>query len=515
MTFSVSQSLPISYKHILFDIDFQHVFPELFLTLVGIMLIIYGVVFTTASQKNYPVLALNITWLVLLSLVYTFILLVHNPVHQGVMLYHTYVFDDFTTFLKGLILFSSFFSVYMAVAYTHDETLNAFESVILLVFCVISMFFLVSSADFITLYLALELQSLCFYVLAAMKRNSEFSTEAGLKYFLLGAFSSGLLLFGCSLVYGFTGVTNFLELAKIFSGGTQDILLSSVSLPACELGMTFLLVGLLFKMAAAPFHMWSPDVYEGSPTSITAFFMITPKAAIFGVFLRLFFEGFYDFFASWQTLVILSSLSSLIIGSLAALSQSKIKRFLAYSSIGHVGYLLAGVACGTIEGIQAVLIYLVVYIVMNINMFALLLCSVRPQAHGGTSRMKYLTDLSFLAQTNPLLALTLTVTMFSMAGIPPLAGFYSKAYIFFATLSSGLYALSVFGVLASVVSCFYYIRVVKIMYFEKPESWCSYMQIPKENALTLAVSLWFILFFMMYPSPLHLITHKVSLFLCS
>ena len=242
------------------------------------------------------------------------------------------------------------------------------------------MLFLVSSADFISMYLAIELQSLCFYVIAAIKRNSEFSTEAGLKYFLLGAFSSGLLLFGCSLIYGFTGVTNFSELAKIFTGGTQEILLSTSSLPACELGMVFLLVGFLFKIAAAPFHMWSPDVYEGAPTSVTAFFMITPKAALFGVFLRIFLESFYDFFLPWQKILIVSSVTSMIIGSFAALSQTKIKRLLAFSSIGHVGYLLAGFACGTIEGIQALLIYLVVYIVMNINMFAFLLCPVRRES---------------------------------------------------------------------------------------------------------------------------------------
>lgn len=377
------------------------------------------------------------------------------------------------------------------------------------------MLFLVSSSDFISMYLAVELQSLCFYVIAAIKRNSEFSTEAGLKYFLLGAFSSGLLLFGCSLIYGFTGVTNFSELAKIFTGGTEGILLSTSSLPACELGMVFLLVGFLFKIAAAPFHMWSPDVYEGAPTSVTAFFMITPKAAILAVFLRIFLESFYDFFLSWQSLVILASMSSLVIGSLAALSQTKIKRLLAFSSIGHVGYLLAGFACGTIEGIQALLIYLVVYIVMNINMFAFLLCSVRRDTSYSTSRIKYITDLSYLAKTNPILALTFTITMFSMAGIPPLAGFYSKAYLFFATMSSGLYSLAIFGVLTSVLSCFYYIRLVKIIYFEVPKTWCSYTQVPSQNALTLGLSLFFILFLMMYPSPLHLITHKVSLVLCS
>jgi proton-translocating NADH-quinone oxidoreductase chain N len=358
------------------------------------------------------------------------------------------------------------------------------------------------------------LQSLCFYVIAAVKRNSEFSTEAGLKYFLLGAFSSGLLLFGCSLIYGFTGVTNFSELAKIFTGGTQEILASTSSLPACELGMVFLLVGFLFKITAVPFHMWSPDVYEGAPTSVTAFFLITPKAALFAVFLRIFLESFYDFMLPWQKILLVSSLASMILGSVAALSQTRIKRLIAFSSIGHAGYLLAGFACGTIEGVQALLIYLIVYIFMNINMFAFLLCSIRREHLQVVPRIKYITDLAFLAKTNPLLALTFSVTMFSMAGIPPLAGFYSKAFLFFAAMSSTLYVVAIVGVLCSVLSCFYYIRLVKVMYFEAPKNWCSFLRVPKENALALALSFFFIVLLMAYPGPLHLMTHKMTLALC-
>jgi proton-translocating NADH-quinone oxidoreductase chain N len=504
-----------NYKTFLFDIDFQNLFPEIYLITIAIFLLVYGVIFSTLKSKNYPILLQNISWLTLLAFFYSILLLINNPVQNAVLMYNTLVIDDFTLFIKIIILLSSFFSIYIAMNYTQEETLNAFECVLLIVFSTISMLFLVSSADFISMYLAIELQSLSFYVIAAIKRNSEFSTEAGLKYFLLGAFSSGLLLFGCSLIYGFTGVTNFSEVAKIFTGGTQEILLTTSSLPVCELGMVFLMVGFLFKIAAAPFHMWSPDVYEGSPTSITAFFMITPKAALIAVFLRIFIESFYEFFLPWQNLLIVSSITSLIIGSLAALSQTKIKRLLAYSSIGHVGYLLAGFACGTVEGIQALLIYLVVYIIMNINIFAFLLCSVRRNSSYSTSRIKYISDLSFLAQTNPLLALTFTITLFSMAGIPPLAGFYSKAYLFFATMSSGLYSLALIGVLTSVLSCFYYIRLVKIMYFQVPKNWCSYTQVPKENALTLGITLFFLIFLMVYPSPLHLITHKISLILCS
>lgn len=507
-------TLSTNYQLFLFDTDFQSLFPEIFLIGAGIFLLIYGVIWSTSKEKNYPLILTNLSWLSLLALVLTFLLVLNSPIQNAHLLYNTLLIDDFTTFLKGFILFSSFFCIFMSLDYIKQESLNAFEYILLIVLSTSSMLFLVSSADLISLYLAIELQSLCFYVLAAMKRNSEFSTEAGLKYFLLSAFSSGLLLFGCSLIYGFTGVTNLSELARIFTGGTQGILASTTSLPACELGMVFLLVGFLFKITAVPFHMWSPDVYEGAPTPVTAFFLIVPKAALFGVFLRVFLEGFYDFILPWQKILLVVSISSMILGSIAALSQTRIKRLLAYSSIGHVGYLLAGFACGTIEGIQALLIYLFVYVFMNLNMFALILCGMRREHVQTVPRMKYITDLAFLSKTNPVLAVTLTITMFSMAGIPPLAGFYSKAYLFFAAMSSNLYVLAVIGVLCSVLSCFYYIRLVKIMYFEGPKNWCSFLRVPLENAITLAITLFFIIFFMFYPTPLHLITHKIALTLC-
>jgi proton-translocating NADH-quinone oxidoreductase chain N len=503
-----------SYKNFLFDVDFQILLPEIFLVITGLLLLLYGVIFSTSAKNKYPLLLQNVSWLTLLGLLYSLFLILNSPIHSASLLYNTLFVDDFTKFMKILIVVCSSLCIFMSMSYIKQESVNAFELILLILFATISMLFLVSSADFISLYLAIELQSLSFYVIAAIKRNSEFSTEAGLKYFLLGAFSSGLLLFGCSLIYGFTGITNFSELAKIFTGGTQDILSSTVSLPACELGMLFLLVGFLFKVAAAPFHMWSPDVYEGAPTSITAFFMITPKIALFGIFLRIFVESFYDFFDAWQKIILIASIISMIIGALAALSQTKIKRLLAFSSIGHVGYLLAGFACGTIEGIQALILYLIVYIAMNINLFAFLLCPVRREFSHIIPRIKYITDLSYLAKTNPVLALTVTATMFSMAGIPPLAGFYSKAYLFYATMSSNLYVVAFIGVCTSVISCFYYIRVIKTMYFEVPKNWCSFHQVPYENAITLALSVFFIVFFMMYPSPLHLITHKITLLLC-
>ena len=381
MLFSVPENVNLTiepnFQTLLFENDLKALLPELFLILVTIFLLIYGVIYSTSKQKKYPLLLANISWLSLFSIIYTMFLIQHNPITQAVVFYNTLILDDFTFFLTFLLLSAALFSILITLNYTKQESINAFEYIILILLSTCGMLFLTLSVDFISLYLALELQSLCFYVLAAWKRTSEFSTEAGLKYFLLGAFSSGILLFGCSIIYGFTGITNFSELAKLFTCGSQEIEESTAALQGCELGMVFILVGLLFKLTAAPFHMWAPDVYEGAPTSVTAFFSITPKIAILAVFLRIFVDSFYDFMVPWQKILIFCSIASMLLGALAALSQNKIKRLLAFSSIGHVGYLLVGICCGTLEGLQALLIYLVIYIVMTINLFAFILSPIR------------------------------------------------------------------------------------------------------------------------------------------
>ncbi len=517
------------FQSFLFENDFKAVIPESFLVLASLILLVYGVVYSGSKKSGYPILMHGLGWLVQLSLLFTILLLLNNPLSNGSLFYNSLVIDDFALFLKSIVCIGALVSVLISLKYVQQEKINAFELLILVLLSTASMLFLVSAADFICMYLAIELQSLCFYVMAGLKRNSEFSTEAGLKYFLLGAFSSGILLFGCSLIYGFTGTTNFLELGKIFTCGSEEVLAGISSVRACELGMIFVLVGFLFKLSAVPFHMWAPDVYEGAPTSVTAFFSIVPKVSVLAVFVRLFYEGFYDLMVPWQKLILFSSIASMILGSLAALSQNKVKRLLAFSSIGHVGYLLIGFCCGTIEGIQALLLYLLVYIVMTMNVFAIILCPLRRESFSSNDstserllgrastkveRIKYTTDLAMLAKTNPILAGTLTVTMFSIAGIPPLAGFYSKAFLMFAAMSSAQYLLAIVGVLTSVVTCFYYIRIVKIMYFESPSKWLTFMQVPKESSLLLGCTLSFLLFFCIHPTPLFLVTHKVALSLC-
>nr|YP_009310460.1 NADH dehydrogenase subunit 2 [Pyramimonas parkeae]YP_009310495.1 NADH dehydrogenase subunit 2 [Pyramimonas parkeae]AOT98928.1 NADH dehydrogenase subunit 2 [Pyramimonas parkeae]AOT98930.1 NADH dehydrogenase subunit 2 [Pyramimonas parkeae] len=478
----------------LFLNDFKLAIPELFLISISIFLLVYGVIYSTSDFKGYPILSSNISRLALVTLCFSIILVMNHPIEEAVFFSQSLILDDFSSFLKVLILICSFTSILISLDYLKEEKLNSFEPIILILISTGSMLLMVSSYDFLSMYLGIELQSLCFYVLAACKRDSEFSTEAGIKYFLLGAFSSGLLLFGCSLIYGFTGLIHFEELAKVFSGIEHT--------NAIKLGILFLAVGFLFKLTAVPFHMWAPDVYEGAPNSITAFFLITPKIAILGLFVRLFLYSFYDFLFSWQVILLISSIASMILACFAAMAQKKIKRLLVYSAIGHVGYMLLAFSCGNLKGIQALFLYLVIYLIMTINMFASIL-SLR--------HVKYIGDLHQLVRTNPLLSITMGVNLFSIAGIPPLAGFCSKFYLFFAALSSSLYLGALVGVLTSVISCFYYIRLIKIIYFESPKTWIYYSTIDKEKSLILAITSFFILFFFSYPSPLFIFTHKIAL----
>ena len=540
---SIGPTAETNFKSFLFENDFKAVLPELFLVLASLLLLLYGVVWTTSPSKGYPLLLRNLNWLSLLTFLLTMLLAANTPISHGVFFFHTFVLDDATFFFKILVIVGASCSLLISIDYLDRESLNGFEFALLLLLSTSSMLFLVSAADFISMYLAIELQSLCFYVLAAFKRDSEFSTEAGLKYFLLGVFSSGLLLFGCSLIYGFTGVVEFSELSKVFAslafepgqstdnvvsieglshvtgnryGIEGEALLSTSSWRGCELGMIFLIIGFLFKLTAVPFHMWAPDVYEGAPTAVTAFFSITPKASFLVVFVRLLYQSFYDFMVEWQTFLIFCSIGSMILGSFAGLAQHRIKRLLAYSSIGHVGYMLISFCCGTLEGLQGLAIYLVIYMVVTVTIFSVVMIPLRrsalpSQSYQGVERIKYTTDLAMLARSNPLLAATLTLAIFSLAGIPPLAGFYGKAFLFWAALSSSQYLLAVVGILTSAISCFYYIRIVKIMYFEAPKNWLSFARVSRESSIVLAVALFFIVGLMAYPFPLYVASHKVAL----
>jgi NADH-quinone oxidoreductase subunit N len=364
--------------------------------------------------------------------------------------------DAYGDFMKVLVLLGAGLTMIMSLHYLEREEMARFEFPILMLFATLGMMIMVSAGDLLALYLGLELQSLSLYVIAAFRRDQLRSSEAGLKYFVLGALSSGMLLYGCSMIYGFTGTTSFAGLASALGGGEASI--------GLIVGLVFLTAGLAFKVSAVPFHMWTPDVYEGAPTPVTAFFATAPKVAALALFMRVMMGPFGDLVAQWQQIIVFVSIASMVLGALAAIAQTNIKRLMAYSSIGHVGFALVGLAAGTEDGIRGVGIYLAIYVFMNVGTFACIL-SMRQDGR----LVEGITDLKGLGKTDPLMGAALAIFMFSMAGIPPLAGFFGKFFVFMAAIDAGLYGLAVIGVLASVVGAFYYIRIVKLIYFDEPE----------------------------------------------
>ena len=367
-----------------------------------------------------------------------------------------FISDSFGGFCKILILLGSAVSIVISTDYLERENLKRFEYPVLIVLATLGMLMMVSSNDLIALYVGLETQSLALYVLAAFSRDSVRSTEAGLKYFVLGALASGMLLYGASLVYGYTGDTGFAHIAAAVTGG------GAVPI-GLLLGLIFVLTGLAFKVSAVPFHMWTPDVYEGSPTPVTAFFAVAPKIAAMALFVRTMFAAFPEISDQWQQILVFLSIASMTVGAVFAIAQTNIKRLMAYSSIGHVGYALMGLAAASPEGVSSVLIYLAIYLAMNVGAFTLIIAMRRKD--GPTESIS---DLAGLSRTRPAMALAFAIFMFSLAGIPPLAGFFGKFYVFIAAINAGLVPLAVIGVVASAVSAFYYLRIVKVMYFDEP-----------------------------------------------
>jgi NADH-quinone oxidoreductase subunit N len=410
----------------------------------------------------------------------TLLLILNNDLGFGILFNNTFIHDDLGVFAKIFILSSVLACLLISQEYFENKKLNSFEYYLLILLAILGLLILVSSHDLILAYLAIELQSLAFYVLATFKRNSAYSTEAGLKYFILGAFASGLILFGSSLVYGFTGATNFEHLSNLF---LDNNLIKAGGVSALEISIVFLAVGFLFKLAAAPFHMWSPDVYESSPTNSTALFAILPKIGVFVLFVRLFHFSFYNLIDSWQQIILFSALASVIVGSFIALKQRKIKRFLAYSAISHVGYLLIVFAAGTLEGTQALFIYMIT----GICIWAIVM-SLEIQ-----NRHKNLSGLAFLTRVNPILALTFTLLLFSLAGVPPLAGFYAKMQVFLVSIESSMFLVSSIAILSSVISTFYYIRIIKTLYFEKVSAWNFY--IPVTQIISVIMGVFCLLFY--------------------
>jgi NADH-quinone oxidoreductase subunit N len=421
----------------------------------------------------------------IILLVFAGILVILLPAGKLVAFGGSFVVDDFARFLKILAILGSAAAILMSIDYDAREKQQRFEYSVLIVLSTLGMLMLISAADLIALYLGLELMSLPLYVVAASHRTSLRSTEAGLKYFVLGALSSGMLLYGASLVYGFTGTVNFAGIAKS----------AAESGPGLIFGLVFLFAGFCFKVSAVPFHMWTPDVYEGAPTPVTAFFAAAPKVAGIAMFVRAAVAAFPGITAQWQEIVAFVSIASMLLGSFAAIGQRNIKRLMAYSSIGHMGFALVGLAAGTSEGVQGVLVYMAIYITMTLGTFAVILSMRR---NGGM--VESIDQLAGLARTHPTMAFLMAMLLFSMAGVPPLAGFFAKFYVFVAAIKAGLYVLAVIGVLASVVGAYYYLAIVKVMYFDEPAE--RFYPMANELKVVLGVCALFNILFCLYPALL-------------
>jgi NADH-quinone oxidoreductase subunit N len=455
--------------------------PEMVLAAGAMLLLMYGV-----FRKESP--TAQVSWgAVILFAIAAVLVAGQGDVSVTTFSGHFSV-DPFTRFMKLLILLGAVAAVIMSLTFIRREGMDRFEFPVLIVLATLGMLMMVSAASFIALYMGVELQALAIYVIVAFQRDVGRSSEAGLKYFVLGALSSGLLLYGCSLVYGFTGSLEFTTVAAAIGSDSTNI--------GLIFGLVFVLSALAFKISAVPFHMWTPDVYEGAPTPVTAFLIGIPKVAAFALILRVLFVAFPGISAQWTQIIVFVSIASMLLGSFAAIGQSNIKRMMAYSTIGHMGFALVGVAAGSAEGVRGVLVYLTVYVVMNAGVF----CCILMMRRNG-EQVEQINDLAGLSRHQPVMAFFFAMLMFSLAGIPPLAGFFAKFYVFAAAVQAGLFPLAVIGVVTSVIGAFYYLRIVKIIYFDEPAA-AYENNMPGELTVVLGVTGLFTMFFFVFPAPL-------------
>ena len=454
------------------------VVPEIVLALGAMLLLMIGAYRGPQTTGTVSVLAV-------LLLILTGALVLWLPAGKLVTFNGSFIVDDFARFLKVLAIIGSAATLILSTEFLADPSRRIFEYSILVLLSTLGMMVLISAGDLISLYLGLELMSLALYVVAASNRDDVKSTEAGLKYFVLGALSSGMLLYGASLIYGFTGTVAFTGIAAAVKTGSIGIVF----------GIVFLLAGLCFKVSAVPFHMWTPDVYEGAPTPVTAFFASAPKVAALAVFTRVALTAFPGIVSQWQQIVVFVAIASMALGSFAAIGQRNIKRLMAYSSIGHMGFALVGLAAGTPEGAQGVLVYIAIYVAMTLGSFSVILAMKRNGQH-----VENISDFAGLSRTNPLLAFFFAMLLFSLAGVPPLAGFFGKFYVFVAAIKANLFTLAVIGVITSVVGAYYYLSIVKVMYFDEPLTQLDPIRIELRGVL--AIAGLFNIFFFVYPGPL-------------
>ena len=464
------------------------ILPEIFISLAIMLFLIIGVFKKGSSSLIYNLTTISLV--ILLAILFNL-----NSTQETSLFNQSYKIDSLSNFMKIIMIISGIFVMLASSKYLQIIKISKIEYPVLVLSAILGMMVMISSNDLIVFYMGLELQSLALYVLASFNRDNLLSTESGLKYFILSALSSGLLLYGCSLIYGFSETTNFNEILNNSSGAEYGL----------TFGIVFILVGLAFKISAVPFHMWAPDVYQGSPTSVTIFFAILPKIAALTVFIRFLYVPFINMIDQWQMIIIFISIASMIFGAVAAIGQTNLKRLVAYSSIGHMGYALAGLSVGTNQGIQSSITYISIYFVMNLAFFSCLFMLRRSDNY-----FEKIDDLSGLSKNHPILAFSMMVILFSLAGIPPLAGFFAKFYIFMAVIEQSMYFLAVVGLLSTVVAAFYYLRIIKIIYFD-PEK-----EMYEKNhhiglKLTLFLSTIFITAYFIYPRGLTEIVSKINI----
>ena len=468
--------------------NLNFILPEIFISLSIMFLLLLGV-----FKKNSSDIVHNLS---VVSLIITSVLIYNNSSNQNISLFNGgFVVDQLSSFMKILTILGGAFVLSISTKYLKIFKIFLIEYPVLILSSILGMMVMISSNDLMVFYIGLELQSLALYVLASFNRDQLKSSESGLKYFVLSALSSGLLLYGCSLIYGFSGSTNF-----DFIGDTM-----SASHYGLTFGIVFILVGLAFKISAVPFHMWAPDVYEGSPTAVTLFFAIVPKVAALTVFIRFLYIPFVNMIEQWQPILIFLSIASMIFGAIAAIGQNNLKRLIAYSSIGHMGYALAGLSTNSNEGIQGSIVYITIYLFMNLAFFCCLLMLKRNDEYFET-----VDDLSGLSKNHPILSLSLLVILFSLAGIPPLAGFFAKFYVFKAVIEQSMYFLAIVGLLSTVIAAFYYLKIIKVIYFdEEKESYDNDHNIWLKMSLTFSTLL--ILLYFIFPSQLVEIVSRINI----
>ena len=456
-------------------------FPEILLAILAAAFLMVGAFAKTEAFKLVQNLAVG-------ALLLTAILVITATGEGRVTAFGgAFIVDDFARLMKVLALFAAAVTIILSGKFLTRVHMGKFEYPILVMLACVGMMMMISANDLISLYMGLELQSLSLYVVAAIDRDNAKSSEAGLKYFVLGALSSGMLLYGASLIYGFTGTTTFTGIAEALRANGSSL--------GIIFGLVFVMTGLSFKISAVPFHMWTPDVYEGAPTPVTAFFASAPKVAAMALLVRTMVGPFNHVVSDWQQIIVVVSILSMALGAFAAIGQNNIKRLLAYSSIGHMGFALVGLAAGTQEGVSGVVIYMLIYSLSTLGVFACVLAMRR-----SGQQVENISDLAGLGRTNKGLAFVLSMLMFSLAGIPPLAGFFGKLFVFMAAVKAGLWILAILGVIASVVGAYYYLRIVKIIYFDEPAPAFDIMDTEVKWVAYLSGA--FALLFVVFASPL-------------